>query len=84
MYIYIYILIWNIFIEQCRKLNPSWAKACYRMAIARENLGMFEEAAISAWEGVQIDNTNEELKKILQRCVEKGRGEHLAKLQQNK
>ncbi|KAG5178347.1 hypothetical protein JKP88DRAFT_225545 [Tribonema minus] len=64
--------------EVARRLKPDWPKACYRMAIAREALGMWEEAAVSAWEGVQLDNTNAELKKVLQRCVEEGRKAHQA------
>ena len=62
----------------CRQLSPDWSKACYRMAVAREALGQYEEAAVAAWEGVQIDNNNEDLKKILQRCVASGRKANLA------
>ncbi|CAM9779952.1 unnamed protein product [Ectocarpus sp. 13 AM-2016] len=59
--------------EVCRRLKPDWPKACYRMAVARLALGRFEDAALAAWEGVQLDNDNAQLKSLLQTCVEKGR-----------
>ncbi|CAM9474013.1 unnamed protein product, partial [Hapterophycus canaliculatus] len=59
--------------EVCRRLKPDWPKACYRMAVARLALGRFEDAALAAWEGVQLDNDNAQLKSLLQKCVEKGR-----------
>ena len=36
----------------------------------------YEDAALAAWEGVQMDNNNEELKAILQKAVALGREEH--------
>lgn len=36
--------------QVCRRLKPDWAKACYRMAIARMALGLYEDAALAAWE----------------------------------
>lgn len=59
--------------EVCRRLKPDWPKACYRMAVARLALGRHEDAALAAWEGVQLDNDNVQLKALLQKCVEKGR-----------
>jgi tetratricopeptide (TPR) repeat protein len=56
-----------------RHLRPEWPKAAYRMAVARLELGRFEDAAMSAWEGLQQDQENEELKLLLQKCVKKGR-----------
>jgi ankyrin repeat protein len=56
-----------------RCFRPDWPKAAFRMAVARLELGKFEEAAISAWEGLQQDQENEELKRLLQKCVNKGR-----------
>eukprot|EP00752_Nemacystus_decipiens_P001491 g1465.t1 len=54
--------------EVCRRLKPDWQKACYRMAVARLALGRFEDAALAAWEGVQLDNDNAQLKSLLQKC----------------
>ncbi|CAN0187101.1 unnamed protein product [Discosporangium mesarthrocarpum] len=62
--------------EICRRQRPEWPKACYRMAVARLALGRFEDAALAAWEGVQLDNNNKELKSLLQECVKKGRSAH--------
>jgi tetratricopeptide (TPR) repeat protein len=56
-----------------RTLRPTWSKACYRMAVARLELGRYEDAALAAWEGLQLDQENEELKSFLQKCVKKGR-----------
>ena len=60
-----------------RYLRPEWAKGCYRMAIARLALEKFEDAAVSAFEGLQIDEKSEELKSLLQKCIKKGRKQHL-------
>jgi hypothetical protein len=35
-----------------------------------------EDAAFAAWEGLQPDAENAELKELLQRCVQKGLNEH--------
>jgi ankyrin repeat protein len=56
-----------------RTLKPNWSKACYRMAVARLELDRYEDAALAAWEGLQQDQENEELKSLLQKCVKKGR-----------
>jgi ankyrin repeat protein len=56
-----------------RALRPTWSKACYRMAVARLELERYEDAALSAWEGLQQDQDNDELKSLLQKCVKKGR-----------
>ena len=60
----------------CRYLKPDWTKGCYRMAVARLALGRYEDAALSAWEGVQLDNENDELKCLLQKTVKLGKKEH--------
>jgi ankyrin repeat protein len=60
----------------CRCLRPDWPKAAYRMAMARLELGRYEDAAVSAWEGLQQDEKNEELQFLLQKCVRKGRQDH--------
>jgi hypothetical protein len=46
------------------------------MAVARLELKRYENAALAAWEGSQQDQENEELKRLLQKCVKKGRKEH--------
>jgi hypothetical protein len=56
-----------------RHLRPEWPKAAFRMAVARLELGRYEDAAVSAWEGMQLDGDNQELKALLQKCVKKGR-----------
>mmetsp|Transcript_10884 Transcript_10884/g.15328 ORF Transcript_10884/g.15328 Transcript_10884/m.15328 type:complete len:660 (-) Transcript_10884:142-2121(-) len=48
-----------------RHLRPNWSKACYRVAVARLALGRYEDAAVSAWEGIQIENEIEEQEKKL-------------------
>lgn len=59
----------------CRFLKPDWSKAAYRMAVARLELGRYEDAAVAAWEGLQKDQDNDELKSILKKCVKLGRKE---------
>ena len=63
----------------CRRLKPDWPKGAYRVAAARMALGMYEDAAVAAFEGCKLDENNEELKKILKEAVAKGREEHLSK-----
>jgi hypothetical protein len=41
-----------------------------RMAVARLELGRYEDAAVAAWEGMQLDENNQELK-VLQKCVKR-------------
>jgi tetratricopeptide (TPR) repeat protein len=72
-----------------RQLRPDWPKACYRMAVARLACGRYEDAAVAAWEGLAVitaqqqdnddnnSNNKEELQSLLQKCVKKGRQEHL-------
>lgn len=62
--------------EICRRLDPSWAKGCYRLAAARLALGQFEDAAVAAFEGCKLDGTNKELKELMQKAVKLGREEH--------
>jgi ankyrin repeat protein len=65
--------------EICRRLVPHWLKGCFRLATARFALGRYEDAAVAAYEGLQIDEGSEELKSLLQRAVKKGQQEHRAK-----
>jgi ankyrin repeat protein len=60
-------------------LQPTWPKAFYRVSVARLAQQRYEDAAVAAWEGVQLDPENAELKELLQRCVQKGRREHQKK-----
>lgn len=65
-------------------LKPDWPKAAYRMAVAYLELEKYEEAALLAWEGLQQDQENEELKCLLQKCVNKGRKDfHTKKKKKN-
>jgi tetratricopeptide (TPR) repeat protein len=66
--------------EVCRRLKPDWPKGCYRLAAARLALGLYEDAAVAAFEGCKLDNSNEELKAIMQKAVKKGKEEHQKKL----
>jgi ankyrin repeat protein len=59
-----------------RALRPDWSKACYRMAVARLELERYEDASLSAWEGLQLDQDNDELKSFLQKCVKRGRQDY--------
>jgi ankyrin repeat protein len=69
--------------EICRRLQPSWVKGCFRLAIARYELEMYEDAAVAAYEGCQLDDQNHELKSLLQKSVKKGQ-EQYRKMQQAK
>ena len=60
----------------CRELKPDWPKACYRMAVARYALKRYKDAALSAWEGLKLDEENSELKQLLQKCIKQGRKVH--------
>ena len=64
----------------CRRLMPAWPKACFRLAKARLALNMYEDAAVAAFEGCKLDNTNEDLKNLLRECVAKGKEEHQKKI----
>ena len=64
--------------EICRHLVPTWVKGCFRLATARFALGLYEDAAVAAYEGLQLDDTNGELKSLLQRAVKKGQQAHKA------
>ena len=63
----------------CRYLKPKWIKGCYRLAVARLALGRYEDAAVSAWEGLNMDEGNSELETLVTKCIKKGRKEHLEK-----
>jgi len=67
----------------CRYLKPKWVKGCYRLSVARLALGRYEDAAVSAWEGLQLDEGNTELETLVTKCIKKGRNEHLQKNSSN-
>jgi len=58
--------------EVCRHLDPSWVKGCYRLAAARLALGLYEDAAVAAFEGCKLDEGNAELKALMQKAVRLG------------
>ena len=62
--------------EICRRLDANWPKGCFRLAQARLALGLYEDAAVAAFEGCKLDEANAELKKILQTAVKMGQEEH--------
>jgi ankyrin repeat protein len=62
--------------EICRHLNPTWPKGCYRLALARYELGLYEDAAVAAFEGCKLDENNDDLKTLMQKAVKMGREEH--------
>lgn len=62
--------------EVCRNLAPAWVKGCYRLAAARFALKRYEDAAVAALEGCKLDESNSELKKLLQDSVRILQEEH--------
>jgi ankyrin repeat protein len=60
----------------CRHLKPEWTKGCYRLAVARLALERYEDAAVAAWEGLEFDENNDELRSLLKRAVKKGQQAH--------
>jgi len=62
--------------EMARQLRPDWPKACFRLAVARLALEQYEDAAMAAFEGLKLDEENDELKSLLRKCVRRGRAEH--------
>ena len=63
--------------EVCRRLRPDWTKGCYRLASARLALGLFEDAAVAAFEGVKLDPNDQKLKELTHEAVRRGREEQL-------
>ena len=61
-----------------RTLKPDWVKGCYRSSMALLALERFEDAAVSAFDGLSLDQENGELKSLFQRCIKKGKREHEA------
>jgi ankyrin repeat protein len=68
----------------CRMLRPGWVKACYRMTVARLALKRYEDAAVSAWEGLEIEENNSDLRYLLKRSIAKGKRDHLEKTEAEK
>jgi len=65
--------------EMCRYLKPDWPRAFYRVAAARLALCRFEDAAVTAFEGLKLDQDSHELKTLLQTAVRRGQEEHQRK-----
>jgi len=63
-----------------RVLNPTWPKAAFRLSTARLALHNYEDAAVAAWEGVQLNPGSDDLKRLLQQCVNEGKKAHQEKL----
>lgn len=61
----------------CRYLNPKWVKGCYRLANARLALGKYEDAAVSAWEGLKIEEGNPELESLITKCIKMGKKQYM-------
>lgn len=59
---------------------PAWPKACFRLAKARLALKMYEDAAVAAFEGCKLDDTNIDLKNLLREAVALGKEEHQRKI----
>mmetsp|Transcript_27942 Transcript_27942/g.43404 ORF Transcript_27942/g.43404 Transcript_27942/m.43404 type:complete len:535 (-) Transcript_27942:345-1949(-) len=59
-----------------RFLKMDWAKACFRISKAKLALEDYEDAAVWAWNGVTLDNTNDELKRLMQKCINLGKKKH--------
>lgn len=70
--------------EICRRLKPDWLKGCFRLAQARLGLGLYEDAAVAAFEGCKLEPNNQEIKALMQEAVKKGQDEYQAKLKQQK
>ncbi len=68
--------------EICRSLKPDWPKGCYRLGAARMACGLYEDAAVAAFEGIKLDNNNMDLKRLTQEAVKKGKEEYQRKQQQ--
>lgn len=59
-----------------RALRSDWSKPLFRMSQALLALEEYEEAATAAWEGLRMDQNNDELKDLLRRCVRTGNKAH--------
>lgn len=59
---------------------PVWPKACFRLAKARLALNMYEDAAVAAFEGCKLDDSNLDLKNLLRQCVALGKEDHQKKI----
>lgn len=57
-------------------LKKDWIKGCYRVSVALLALQRYEDAAVIAFEGLSLDQNNDEMKSLFQKCIKKGRKEH--------
>ncbi len=58
--------------EHAHTLHISLEMAC----------GLFEDAAVAAFEGIKLDNNNEDLKVLTKEAVRRGKVEHQKRQQQ--
>ena len=59
-----------------KHLRPDWSKPHFRLAVCLLEMQKFEDATCSAWEGLELDQKNNELKALLQKCVKLGKKTH--------
>ena len=67
-----------------RFLRPEWSKACFRISVAKLALEDYEDAAVWAWNGVTLDDKNDELKDLMQKCINQGKKSHKQKKAKSK
>ena len=66
-----------------RLLRPDWPKAAFRLGSALHAQGLFEEAAQTLFEGVQLEPANTELARAFRLAVEAGRAQFQEQQRQN-
>ncbi len=54
-------------------LKPDWTKAYYRKAVALLTLERYHDAALAAYQGLELEPSNVELQTLLRSCVNRGR-----------
>ena len=67
-----------------RFLRPDWSKACFRISVAKLALEDYEDAAVWAWNGITLDDKNDELKSLMQKCINQGKKSHKQKKEKAK
>ncbi len=64
-----------------RRRGPK-ADIALELRTARMACGLFEDAAVAAFEGIKLDNNNEDLKALTKEAVRRGKVEHQKRQQQ--
>ena len=57
-------------------LRPDWSKPHFCLAVCLSEMQKIEDVACSAWKGLQLNQKNDELKALLQKCVKLGKKTH--------